>query len=61
MHKGLVCVSGVSDTTSPATTRNGASKRRYLRHRRNLENILNKAFSLKMLCSRVMASKSQQA
>ena len=30
-----VCVSG---TTSPVTTRNGASNRRYLRHWRNLEN-----------------------
>ena len=32
-----VCVSG---TTSPATTRNRESNRRYLWHRRNLENIL---------------------
>ena len=32
-----VCVSG---TTSPATMRNGESNRRYLRHRRNLENML---------------------
>ena len=41
-----VCVSG---TTSPATMRNGESNQRYLQHRRNLENILNMAFSL---CSR---------
>ena len=49
-----VCVSG---TTSPATMRNWASNRRYLylRLRRNLGNILNMAFSLKMLCSKVMA------
>ena len=53
-----VCLSG---TTSPATTRNRASNRRYLRLRRNLGNILNMAFSLKMLCSKVMAWKSQQA
>ena len=47
-----VCVSG---TTSPATMHNGAYNRRYLRLQRNLGNILNMAFSLKMLCSKVMA------
>ena len=56
MHEGYgtwsVCVSG---TTSPATRRNGASNRRYLRLLCNLGNVLNMAFSLKMLCSKVMA------
>ena len=47
-----VCLSG---TTSPATTRNEASNRRYLQLRRNLGNILNMEFSLNMLCSKVMA------
>ena len=46
-----VCVSG---TMSPATTRNGASNQRYLRLQRNLKNILNMAFSPKMLCAKVM-------
>ena len=47
-----VCPSGTTSpgttspgTTSPATTRNGTSNRRNLRLRRNLENILNMAFS----------------
>ena len=56
-----LCVS-LSGTTSPATTRNGASNRRYLRPRRKLENIfvfsknaLFKSYGVKMPTSLVCA------
>ena len=53
-----LCVSVcVSSTTSPATTRNGASNRRYLWLRRNLGNILNTAFSLVQKLWREKANK----
>ena len=47
-----VCVSG---TTSPATTRNGESNRRYLRHRRNGVFALFKSYGVKKPTSLVCA------
>ena len=46
-------------TTSPATTLNEASNRRYLRLRRNLGNVLNMAFS--RFVKKLWREKSQQA